>query len=277
MHRTIRLGFSACPNDTAIFHGLISGLVPLPGLHLHHRIEDVDTLNRLAANGKLDVTKVSMHAFGQLRPEYVLLRCGAALGQGCGPLVVARQPLAPEELGGRRIAVPGNLTTATLLMRLFGIDASCLVQMPFHAILPAVTTGQVDAGVLIHEARFTCEARGVFRVLDLGVWWQSLTGLPLPLGGIAARRCLGDTLHRQLEEGIRRSIDVFRAQPQRAANFIRENAQEQDKTVLEGHIGLYVNDFTRCLDKTGEAAIEELLCRAEACGILPPCPGSIFR
>jgi 1,4-dihydroxy-6-naphthoate synthase len=274
--RHLSLGISPCPNDTAIFYGLISGHVSLPGISLRLHIEDVDTLNHLAATCSLDITKVSLYAYGHLRQDYVLLRSGAALGRGCGPLVVAREPLAPECLPGLRIAVPGRLTTASLLLQVYGVAPSCLEQMPFHAIETAVASGKVDAGVLIHEARFTCESRDLVKVLDLGIWWEALTGLPLPLGGIIAKRRLGYPTLELVEQAIGRSIDRLYAEPAAAREFIRSHAQESDDEVLDGHIGLYVNEFTRNFGEDGEAAIEELFARAEAKGLLSPCPVGLF-
>lgn len=274
--RYLSLGISPCPNDTAIFYGLISGHVSLPGISLRLRIEDVDTLNRLAAASLLDITKISLHAYGHLRQDYVLLRSGAALGRGCGPLVVAREPLAPESLSGLRIAVPGRLTTASLLLQMYGVAPSCLEEMPFHAIEAAVAGGKVDAGILIHEARFTCESRGLVKVLDLGIWWEDLTGLPLPLGGIVAKRCLGHPTLALVEKAISRSIDGLHAAPAAARDFIRRHAQETDDAALDGHINLYVNDFTRHLGEDGEAAVAEFFSRAEAKGLLPPCPFGLF-
>lgn len=274
--RHLSLGISPCPNDTAIFYGLISGHVSVPGISLRLRIEDVATLNRLAATCSLDITKISLHAYGHLREDYVLLRSGAALGRGCGPLVVARQPLAPDGLAGLRIAVPGRLTTASLLLQMYGVDPSSQVEIPFHAIEAAVVSGRVDAGVLIHESRFTCEARGLVKVLDLGIWWQDLTGLPLPLGGIVARRCLGLPTLELVEQAIGQSVDRLHAAPDAARDFIRSHAQETDDAVLDGHIGLYVNEFTRNLGDEGESAVQELFFRAEAQGLLPPCPAGVF-
>ncbi|ABA90351.1 1,4-dihydroxy-6-naphthoate synthase [Syntrophotalea carbinolica DSM 2380] len=274
--RCLSLGISPCPNDTSVFFGLLSGQIPLPGLRLHLRIEDVDTLNRLAFDRVLDVTKLSFYAYGQLRRDYALLRSGAALGRGCGPLVVARENLSGRCLVGKRIAVPGHMTTACLLLRLYGMELCHLEPMPFHAIAAAVASGAVDAGVLIHEARFTCEAQGLVKVLDLGSWWQTLTGLPLPLGCIVARRSLGRATLGQIEDAVRHSIDTLQAMPDAARDFIRRHAQENDDAVLDGHIGLYVNEFTHDLGAEGEAAVKELYARAEAEGLLPACSCGLF-
>jgi 1,4-dihydroxy-6-naphthoate synthase len=274
--RSLSLGISPCPNDTSIFFGLISGRIALPGFALDLHIEDVETLNRLAAVSALDVTKVSIHAYAHLRDDYALLRSGAALGRSCGPLVVARGPVPPEGLKSSSIAVPGHLTTASLLLQLYGIDPSRMEQMPFHAIAAAVASGRVDAGVLIHESRFTCESLGLIKVLDLGTWWEKLTGLPLPLGGIVAQRNLGQNFFRVFETAIRHSIDLLHQAPDAVREFTRMHAQETDDAVLAGHIELYVNEFTRQLGCEGESAIIELFARAEAKGLIPVSSHGLF-
>lgn len=274
--QTLSLGISPCPNDTSVFYGLISGQIVVPGFDLDIRIKDVETLNKLAAAAALDVTKVSFHAYAYLRRDYVLLHSGAALGRGCGPLVVAGRPLSPNRLAALRIAVPGRLTTASLLLQLYGIDPFRMEPMPFHAIAAAVACGQVDAGVLIHEARFTCERLGLVKVLDLGSWWEALSGLPLPLGGIIARRRLGRETIRRLETAIRHSIDRLHRDPEAARAFIRGYAQETDDAVLDGHIDLYVNAFTRNLGSEGESAVAELFARAEAEGLLAASSYGLF-
>jgi 1,4-dihydroxy-6-naphthoate synthase len=204
--RTLTLGYSPCPNDTFIFHALVHGIVGADGLSFRERLEDVETLNRLAADGVLDVTKVSYGAIPHLVRDYVLLRSGGALGRGCGPLVVAREDFGREGLTGRRIAIPGRNTTANLLLRLFAPDAPAGIEMVYSDIMPAVERGEVDAGLIIHESRFTYPQHGLAKVVDLGEWWERTTGLPIPLGGILARRDLGDDAIRAVDDAIRRSV-----------------------------------------------------------------------
>ena len=179
--KNLSLGFSPCPNDTYIFYALATGRVTVP----HHRFQvmlaDVEALNQQARQGVLDVTKISASAVLQLLNGYWLLRSGGALGRGCGPIVVAREPMAMEELRDRTIAIPGRLTTANLLLRLNGIHRGRTIEMGFDRIMPAVAAGEADAGVVIHEGRFTFASHGLVRVLDLGAWWEAETGLPLPL------------------------------------------------------------------------------------------------
>jgi 1,4-dihydroxy-6-naphthoate synthase len=271
MTRILTLGYSPCPNDTFIFHALVHGLVATPGFAVRERLEDVETLNRLALAGTLDLTKVSYHALGHLREQYVLLRSGGALGRGCGPLVVATTPTTMTALRGRRIAVPGRLTTANLLLQLFGEGFDNIVAMPFDRIMPALHAGEADAGVIIHESRFTYQAAGFHAVQDLGAWWEGETGRPIPLGGILARRDLGRELIGTVDAAIRASLEHARAFPGEARTYIRSHARELDDTVTDAHIHLYVNDFSLDLGDEGAHAVEVLLARAEARGLIPHC------
>ena len=213
----LRLGYSPCPNDTFIFYALMHGRIPLPGFSIGEELADVETLNRRALGGELDLTKISYHAFGHLRDEYALLRSGGALGRGCGPLVVARQAMRLEELRGKLIAIPGELTTANLLLQLHGAGYERLQILPFDRIVAAVAGGSVDAGLIIHESRFTFAAQGLVEVEDLGVWWEELTGLPIPLGGILARRTLGSEVIAEVERAINASESLASSRHARRA------------------------------------------------------------
>lgn len=269
MTRPLALGFSPCPNDTFIFHALVHGLVPLPKTVLSVHMADVESLNALALDGVLDVAKVSFHALGHLRDNYVLLRSGAALGRGCGPLVVSRKFVAMNELAGRRIAIPGRLTTAALLLQLQGSAFAELVVMPFERIMGAVTAGEVDAGVIIHESRFTYAHYGLRQLLDLGQWWEETTGQPIPLGGIVARRSLGTALIGRFEQALRASIAHAFANPLDSRPYSQTHAQEMADAVIEQHIGLYVNQFSLDLGEAGAAAARLLLQKAEERGLIP--------
>lgn len=271
MKHLLTLGYSPCPNDTFIFHALVHGLVPTAGFTVRERLEDVETLNRLALAGVLDLTKVSCHALGHLRQHYVLLHSGGALGRGCGPLVIARQPTGMAALRGRRIAIPGTLTTANLLLQLSGEGYDQVVPMPFDQIMPALRSGTVEAGVIIHESRFTYRDAGFHAVQDLGAWWEAETGLPIPLGGILARRDLGAATIAAVDAAIRASLEHARSTPGVARAYIRAHAQELDDAVIDAHIALYVNDFSLDLGTAGRHAVETLLARAEARGLIPPC------
>lgn len=272
----LSLGYSPCPNDTLIFYGLVHGRIPLPGFSFRERLEDVETLNLLAGSGRLDVTKISFHAFGHLRSDYALLRTGGALGRGCGPLLVGRRSLSPGELSGCRIAIPGRLTTAGLLLQLYGIGGSRTVVMPYDGILAAVSEGLVDAGLIIHESRFTYQDHGLICLLDLGRWWQEQTGLPLPLGGILARRFLGARLIGAIEQAVGASAAFALRHPEEAKAYIRQHARELDDEVIDRHIALYVNEFSLDLGSEGESAVGELLARAEERKLIPSHAGPLF-
>ena len=276
MTRILTLGYSPCPNDTFIFHALVHNLIPTPGFAVRERLEDVETLNRLALAGTLDLTKVSCHALGHLRGRYALLRSGGALGRGCGPLVVAAAPTTMAALRGRRIAVPGTLTTANLLLQLYGEGFSDVVPMSFERIMPALRNGEADAGVIIHESRFTYRAAGFHAVQDLGAWWEEETRLPIPLGCILARRDLGAERVRAVEGAIRASLEHARKHPGAARAYIGAHAQELDDAVTAAHIDLYVNEFSRDLGDEGVHAVTTLLARAEARGLIPKCDLPLF-
>lgn len=268
----LSLGYSPCPNDTFLFHALAHGRVSAPGVSFRERLEDVETLNRLAQAGALDVTKVSYGAVPFLLEEYVLLRSGGALGRGCGPLLVAREPLSPEDLRGARIAIPGRRTTANLLLRLFGPELRAGEERVYSDIMPAVERGEVDAGLIIHESRFTYRDHGLVRVVDLGEWWEGATGLPIPLGGIVARRTLGEERIHEIEAAISRSVEAAFREPSASAGYVREHAHEMDPEVTRQHIELYVNSFSRALGEEGERAVRELLSRAADAGYAPLSP-----
>lgn len=277
MTRTLTLGYSPCPNDTFIFYGLVHGRIPLPGIRISEQLADVETLNQQALAATLELTKVSYHALGHLRERYVLLRSGGALGRGCGPLVIAPGPLTMNDLRGRRIAVPGRLTTANLLLQLYGEGFDNLVVMPFDQIMPAVLRGEAEAGVIIHESRFTYRQLGLHQVRDLGTWWEEYSGLPIPLGGILARRDLGPALIQSLEAALSASVAYAFSHPREPRDYIKRHSQELADEVIESHISLYVNDFSLDLGREGEKAVVELLRRAEQRGIIPTCSLPLFN
>jgi len=276
MSNPLTLGFSPCPNDTFMFYPLVHKLVDTAGLSYRERLEDVETLNLLALKGELDVTKVSYHALGHIRDEYALLRSGSALGRGCGPLLVAAEHLDPAALRGRTIAVPGRYTTALLLLRLFDPALENFIVMPFNEIMDAVLSGTVDAGLIIHESRFTYQGFGLHKLLDLGEWWEGETGLPIPLGGIVARRSLGAETIAAVEQALRDGVAFARSHPDEAAHYICEHAQEMSAEVCAAHIGLYVNDFSADLGDEGLRAIQCLMERGEQAGIIPVSQTPLF-
>ena len=272
---TLSLGYSPCPNDTFIFYALVHGVLPQAPV-VTEVLEDIETLNGMATREELDIVKVSFHALGHFRQSYCLLRSGGALGRGCGPLVVSNRVIKPSDLSQCRVAIPGCMTTAALLVRLFAPQLTDVVEIPFHHIMDAISAGEVDAGVIIHESRFTYPRHGLHEVIDLGQWWESTTGQPIPLGGIAARRDLGTQRLLQIESALRDSVAFAHAQPDVVRQYVAANAQEMDREVMDAHIALYVNEFTSDYGPEGEAAIGDLLARAEASGIVPSVDHPLF-
>jgi 1,4-dihydroxy-6-naphthoate synthase len=276
MSQPLTLGYSPCPNDTYIFYALVHHKVAVPGIEVRERLEDVETLNRLAMNGALDLTKVSYHAFGRLRSSYALLRSGGALGRGCGPLIVARPGATLDDLAAGTVAVPGTLTTAYLLLRLFAPRVTDIAVMPFDRILKAVADGKVSAGLIIHESRFTYPLYGLTSLADLGHWWEDHSRLPLPLGGILGKRSLGPEILGAVERAIRESLRYARQHEAEVLAYCRRHSQEMDESVMRSHIDLYVNSFTDDLGAEGVAAVRRFLREGEEAGLFPASPEEIF-
>ena len=270
MKHILTIGYSPCPNDTFIFYALIHGKIRVPGVAFREQLEDVETLNRMALEGRLDFTKISYHALGHLREEYALLRSGGALGRGCGPLIVARPGTKLADLKNGFIAVPGKLTTAYLLLRLFDPTIEKVKVMIFDRIMTAVSTGEAVAGLIIHESRFTYPLYKLEKLLDLGQWWERHSGLPIPLGGILGKRSLGRDALLAVEEGIRQSVRYAHAHTDEVMSYCRKHSQEMDTTVMKSHIDLYVNDFSLDLGEEGLKAVRRLFDEAEAYGVFPP-------
>ena len=274
--RVLSLGYSPCPNDTFIFYGLTHGRIA-GSPPVHELLKDIETLNRLAVTGDVDVVKISFHALGHFLDSYCLLHSGGALGRGCGPLVVARDGVDAEaDLAACKVAIPGRMTTAALLVQLFCPNLSNLEIMPFDQIMEAVQRGRADAGVIIHESRFTYGDYGLSKVVDLGEWWEETTGHPIPLGGIAARRDLGDELIGRVDRSLRASVEYAHANPDQVRDYVALHAQEMDPRVMASHIELYVNDYTIDYGSDGEAAIADLMSRAVDAGIIPALSAPLF-
>jgi 1,4-dihydroxy-6-naphthoate synthase len=264
--RAMSLGYSFCPNDTFIFYALTHDRVP-SRFNVSEVLEDVETLNRFALEGKFEMTKISYHAYAHVRDRYVALRAGGALGRGVGPLIVTKEPL--ESLEGKTVATPGRLTTASLLLKLSQTESVRTVEMRYDEIMPAVERGEVDAGLIIHESRFTYAQHGLLKFLDLGEWWESVTGLPIPLGAILARRDLGTQTLKALNTAVRSSLEYAYAHPLEPKAYIRQHALEMEDAVMQAHIDLYVNDFSIDVGDLGERAVRELFKRAESKGLIP--------
>ncbi|MEV6961035.1 1,4-dihydroxy-6-naphthoate synthase [Streptomyces sp. NPDC051207] len=269
---SLRIAYSPCPNDTFVFDALAHGRVPgAPALDV--TFADIDVTNGMAERGEFDVLKVSYAVLPYVLDEYALLPCGGALGRGCGPLVLTREP--GLDLTDRTVAVPGERSTAYLLFRLWAADTlpggvGEVAVMPFHEIMPAVRDGKADAGLVIHEARFTYQTYGLHKLADMGEHWEHTTGLPIPLGAIVARRSLGADTLRVLADAIRTSVRAAWDDPEASRPYVMEHAQEMDPAVADQHIGLYVNEFTADLGADGYAAVRGLLTRAAAEGLVPP-------
>ena len=265
----LSLGYSPCPNDTFIFYALVHGKINTGDLRFREILEDVETLNRKAGRSELDITKISFHAYGHLREAYCLLRSGGALGKGCGPLVISKKYERMEDLRGRKIAIPGKLTTAFLLLQLFEPSLKeRVIAMPFHRIIDAIRNDEADAGLIIHESRFTYQDAGLRKILDLGAWWETETGLPIPLGGIIAKRELGKDLIRKIETDIRKSLEYAFANSAETKAYIKKHSQELADSVIEQHIGLYVNDYSLDIGSDGIRAVEGLFRMAGEKGII---------
>ncbi|MGW7515168.1 1,4-dihydroxy-6-naphthoate synthase [Streptomyces sp. NPDC054796] len=271
----LKIAFSPCPNDTFAFdawaHGRVPGAPPLDVT-----FADIDITNGMAERGELDILKVSYAVLPWVLEEYALLPCGGALGRGCGPLVLTRESgTSGTSLSGRTVAVPSERSTAYLLFRLWAADevpggVGEVVVMPFHEIMPAVRDGKVDAGLVIHEARFTYQEYGLHCLADMGEHWEATTGLPIPLGAIIAKRSLGEETLRVLAESATASVRMAWDDTEASRPYVMEHAQEMDPAVADQHIGLYVNEFTADLGEDGYAAVRGLLTRAAAEGLVPP-------
>jgi 5,8-dihydroxy-2-naphthoate synthase len=266
----LHLAISPCPNDTFVFHALVHGLVPgAPPVRVTYA--DVDVTNTAAARGEFDLVKVSYAALPWLLDGHDLLPCGGALGRGCGPLVLVADP-AIGSIEGRHVVVPGERTTAYLLLRLWSAPRppARVSVLPFAEIMPAVAQGRYDAGLVIHEARFTYHRYGLRALVDLGEWWETDTGLPIPLGAILARRGAVDP--EAAAQWIRTSLRMAWADPAAGQSYVVAHAQEMEGPVVAQHIATYVNSFTEELGAQGYAAVDALLGRAAAEGLVPPVP-----
>ena len=256
--RELTFGYSPCPNDTFAFHALTHGLVEAP-FRVRPVLLDIEELNRRAHQGEFDLTKMSVGAFAAVGDRYRLMRSGAALGEGVGPLVVTRTPMSLEEAVRGRVAIPGRETTAFQLLRLAAPSLTDVVEVRYDRILRAVRDGEVHAGLIIHESRFTYAEHGLSRAADLGDWWTSETGLPVPLAGICARNDLDEATVLAAELAIRASVQHAFDHPEASREYVRANAQEMSAEVCAQHIALYVNDFSRDIGAEGLRAIRRLV------------------
>jgi 1,4-dihydroxy-6-naphthoate synthase len=264
----ISLAFSPCPNDTFIFDALVHGKIDTEGLIFEFRMEDVETLNQLAFQGSADMIKVSYHAFLYLSDRYHLLDSGSALGSGNGPVLISKEPYALDDLSRLTIAIPGEYTTAHLLLKIAAPFAVHKKIMAFDRIEDSILNGTVDAGVIIHENRFTYEGKGLTRIADLGEYWENLVHCPVPLGGILAKKSLGRETLGKLNRVMKKSVAFAMKDPGQAMGFVRCNAREMDEEVMKKHIHLYVNEFTLDLGTAGKNAVDRLFGMAKERGLV---------
>jgi 1,4-dihydroxy-6-naphthoate synthase len=267
----LSLAFSPCPNDCFMFDAIVNRRIDCEGLEFDVRLADIERLNAAALDGSAQLTKLSYHAYAYCIDRYVLLDSGSALGRSCGPLLISKRPIDADEVsrGGLRIAIPGRYTTANFLLGLAFPAARGTTEILFSEIEPALLAGQFDAGVIIHENRFTYEARGLRKIVDLGEFWERETGAPIPLGGIVASRALPDAVKWTASRVIRRSVDYAFAHREASLPFVREHAQEMSQDVMYKHIDLYVNDFSSDLGGDGRRAVRTLFERAVAAAVIP--------
>ncbi|HZM16451.1 MAG TPA: MqnA/MqnD/SBP family protein [Candidatus Krumholzibacteria bacterium] len=265
----LRLGHSPDPDDAFMFYALAEGLVEREGLEFEHVLQDIETLNRRAEKGELEITALSAHAYAFLHDRYLLLPHGASMGDGYGPLLVSRRPMRVEDLKEARIAVPGTRTSAFLAARL-ALGYFQHVQVPFDRIMEFVQAGEADAGLLIHEGQLTYAGHDLNKVLDLGAWWQETTGgLPLPLGVNAVRRDLSEPVVQKIVRVLGRSIDYGLRHREPAVAYALRYGRGLDRALADRFIGMYVNDLTRDLGERGRAGLQEFLRRGHAAGLVP--------
>ena len=264
MQTKLTLGYSPCPNDCFIFDALVHKKIDTEGLDFTVQLEDVETLNRKALAGDLDITKLSFHAYAYVMQQYILLRAGSALGFNCGPLLISKKEIKDLQHDIRTVAIPGKLTTANFLLSLAFPDLSNKIEYVFSDIENAVLREEVDAGLIIHENRFTYEAKGLKKVMDLGEYWDSLIHAPIPLGGIVIKRDLDPALQQKVNRLIRNSVEFAFANPESSMPYVKAHAQEMSEAVMKKHIALYVNDFSIDLGETGSQAIALMFEKAKA-------------
>jgi len=255
----LSLGFSPCPNDTFIFDAMVNNKIGTGDLEFDTALEDVETLNKWALEGKLAITKLSFAVYLKVKEKYRLLNSGSALGRGCGPLLIAKRPISQEEIKDCKIAIPGENTTANLLFSIAFPEAKNKQVMLFSDIENAVLDGRVDVGVIIHENRFTYQQKGLVKIIDLGEYWESTTGSPIPLGGIFIRKDVPEAVQQQVDDLIYQSLQYSYKNYPQLSDYVKQHAQEMDEKVMRQHIDLYVNDFSLGLGEEGHAAVHRLM------------------
>jgi predicted solute-binding protein len=264
----ISIAYSPCPNDTFLFYNLVRGKIP-DHVNVTEELWDVENLNEFAKQGKYPVTKISFAAYFSVLEKYILLETGSALGRGCGPLVVRKKGSAARLETSKNILVPGLLTTANLLLSLHS-NTNHPIPTRYDYIIPKLLSGEAELGVIIHEERFTFEERGLEKVIDLGEWWETETGLPIPLGAIAIRRDIDRETALKFQDGLKKSLELAYQDSDAMYRYIKENSQNKEDAVIKAHIELYVNSFTKSLGEEGHKAIQFLYERAVKAGFIKP-------
>ncbi len=275
---TLSLSFSPCPNDCFMFDAIVHERIDLEGLEFSVRMADVEALNRATFAGDADVTKLSFHAFAYCSDNYALLDAGSALGRNCGPLLISKReiPMAEVAAGRIRVAIPGRYTTANFLLGLAFPGLQDKTELVFSDIEPALLAGDVDAGLIIHENRFTYADKGLRKIIDLGEFWEGETGMPIPLGGIVINRALPADVQQKVNRIVRRSVEYAFAHREASLPFVRANSQEMSEDVMYKHIDLYVNDYSVDLGPDGRRAVAVLFEKAMASGVIPDTRRSLF-
>lgn len=268
MKTKLTLGYSPCPNDCFIFDALVHGKIDTGHLEFEVQLKDVETLNQNALKGDLDITKLSFHAYAKGMKEYILLRSGSALGFNCGPLLIKSKVKSEKLKGDWVVAIPGELTTANFLLSIAYPEIKNKKVMLFSDIEDAVLRGEVDAGLIIHESRFTYQDKGLEKVADLGEFWEDLIHAPIPLGGIVIKRDLAPELQQQVNTLIRKSVEYAFANPESSMPYVRAHAQEMSEEVMKKHIALYVNAFSVDLGEQGKQAVELMFTKARELNLL---------
>ena len=266
--KIIKIGYSPCPNDTFIFDALVHNKIDTRGFQFEPVLEDVEKLNQMAFRNELDVTKLSFHAYAQVNNDYQLLTAGSALGNGVGPLFIARKSSSNPELDFTSVAIPGKNTTANFLFSIFYPNVKVRKEMIFSAIENAVISGETDAGVIIHENRFTYEQKGLVKIADLGELWEKSTGQAIPLGGIAVRRNFPSEIKSQINQLVKESVEFAFKHPDESVDYVCAHAQEMDPSVRQKHIDLYVNQYSIDLGEKGKDAIRLLFSKGKETGML---------
>ncbi len=272
----LTLGFSPCPNDTFIFDAMVHGRIDTEGIDFEYFLADVEELNNRALSAEVDITKISFHAYAYVAANYLILDSGSALGRGNGPLLISKYPLDTSRLSSKRIAIPGKYTTANLLFSIAWPDAVNKTEVLFSEIEDRLLREEADAGLIIHETRFTFEKKGLIKIADMGEYWENMTGKPIPLGAIVIKRSVPEAIAFKVNRILKRSLEYAMQDSTASYEFVSGHAREMDRTVMDSHIKLYVNKFTLDLGGEGKDAVRSLFDIASDKRVIPAVPGRIF-